>query len=30
MRLIDQLRGVIVPYPTDSNFTGYDTGFLQS
>jgi len=30
MRLIDVLRGVIVPYPTDSKFTGANSGFLQS
>lgn len=30
MRLIDRLRGVIIPYPTDPNFTGTGTGFMQS
>lgn len=30
MRLIDRLRGVIVPYPTDPNFTGVGSGLLQS
>jgi HK97 family phage portal protein len=30
VRLIDRLRGVIVPYPTDPNFTGTGTGFMQS
>jgi HK97 family phage portal protein len=31
MRLIDRLRGVIVPYPTDPNFTGSGpAGLLQS
>lgn len=30
MRLVDRLRGVIVPYPTDSNFTGAGVGFMQS
>lgn len=30
MRLIDQLRGVIVPYPTDSNYTDAASGFLQT
>lgn len=30
MRLIDRLRGVIVPYPTDPNFTGVGAGFMQS
>ena len=29
-RLIDRLRGVTVPYPTDSNFTGAGTGFMQT
>ncbi len=30
MRLVDQLRGVIVPYPTDSNWTDADSGLLQT
>lgn len=31
MRLIDRVRGVIVPYPTDPNFTGAGaSGWLQS
>lgn len=30
MRLIDRLRGVIVPYPTDANYTGAGVGFMQS
>ena len=30
MRLIDRLRGVIVPYPTDPNYTGVGIGFMQS
>jgi phage portal protein BeeE len=30
VRLIDHLRGVIVPYPSDSNFTGANAGVLQS
>lgn len=29
-RLVDQLRGVIVPYPTDSNWTDADSGLLQT
>lgn len=30
MRLIDRFRGVIVPYPTDPNFTGASNTLLQS
>lgn len=30
MRLVDQLRGVIVPYPSDPSWTGAESGLLQT